>query len=55
MINFLPYLVFILFMSCVSDLKKNILSDIINSMGSEFHDIVSNPQKIPLTNFIHSD
>ena len=48
MINFLPYLVFILFMSCVSDLKKNILSDIINSMDSEFHDIVSNPKKYRL-------
>ncbi len=48
MVNFLPYLIFILFMFCVSDLKKNILKDIMNSMDSEFHDIVSNPKKYRL-------
>ena len=48
MVRFLSYLMFIFFMSCSSDLKNNILVDIVNSMDSEFHDIVSNPKKYRL-------
>ena len=48
MVRFLSYLMFIFFISCSSDLKNNILVDIVNSMDSEFHDIVSNPKKYRL-------
>ena len=45
MLRYLSCLVFVMYMSCIKSQSENALNEIIDSMGAEFPNIVSNPEK----------
>ena len=48
MFRYLIHLIILSFMSCSTNHKNNILDEIVNSLQSEFPDVVSIPKKYRL-------